>query len=98
MLSFVCGSDKYRNTHVKIIPAVVDGGNWLVRNAVGNRPAILGNKLTQTYHTDEKKNYLEVRRHVGGGMLLRPHVLWRGEPDCYCCCLCISTCFMLWSC
>ena len=49
-----CGSGRF-----KFIPRVVEAP-WVVRKGVGTQPAILGNKLLQTYHTDAKLNYLEV--------------------------------------
>ena len=40
--------DEYRNSKLKIIPNVVEGG-WIVKRGVGNKPAIIGKKITTTY-------------------------------------------------
>jgi hypothetical protein len=41
-------SDKFRDDTFKMIPQIVEG-NFLVRKAVGNTPAIMGTKLRQLY-------------------------------------------------
>jgi len=56
--AFMTGNDEYRKGRFKFIPRAVEAP-WIVRKAVGTQPAILGNKLTQTYHADPKLNYLE---------------------------------------
>lgn len=45
---FFGDSDAFRNATFKLIPRVVDG-NFVVRKAVGSKPAILGKKIKQTY-------------------------------------------------
>ena len=45
------------------------GGNWFVTKAVGNRPAIIGTKMTTTYYCDPKLNYMEVNIDVSGSKL-----------------------------
>jgi len=45
---FFGDSDEYRDETFKLIPRIVDG-NYLVKRAVGSKPAILGNKIPQTY-------------------------------------------------
>jgi len=55
-------SDHFRNQRFKLIPRIVDGP-FLVRNAVGAKPALLGQKLTQRYYRG--KNYIETDVHVG---------------------------------
>jgi len=54
---FVNGSDDFRNSRFKILPTVVVGG-WIVRKMVGAKPALLGRKISCTYHRGE--DYLEV--------------------------------------
>jgi hypothetical protein len=41
-------SDAFRNATFKLIPRIVEG-NFIVRKAVGSKPAILGKKIKQTY-------------------------------------------------
>ena len=49
MNQFLFGdSDSYRNQTFKLIPRIVEG-NYVVRKAVGSRPAILGSKIKQYY-------------------------------------------------
>lgn len=45
---FFGSSDKFRNERFKLIP-LIRSGPWLVRNAVPNKPALIGNKLTNRY-------------------------------------------------
>lgn len=45
---FFGNSDHFRNETFKLIPRIVEG-NYLVRKAVGSKPAILGRKIKQTY-------------------------------------------------
>lgn len=47
----------FRNERIKLIPHVIDGP-WVVKKAVGQKPALVGNKLKQTYYKGE--NYYEV--------------------------------------
>jgi hypothetical protein len=58
-------SDEYRNQRFKLIPGIVEGP-WIVKRAVGNTPAIIGNKLTTTYHWGP--NYFEVDVDVGSSV------------------------------
>ena len=39
---------KRRNSVFKVIPRIAEG-SWMVRQAVGTTPALLGNKLTTKY-------------------------------------------------
>lgn len=64
--NFMEGDDAYRNARFKIIPGIPDG-NFIVRNTVGNKPALLGNKLTTTYYKGE--NCFEVEVDVGSSMM-----------------------------
>jgi hypothetical protein len=41
---FCQGSQEYKNGALKIIPGIADGP-WVVKSVVGNKPAIIGNKL-----------------------------------------------------
>jgi hypothetical protein len=63
---FIAGSDAYRRERFKIIPNVAEG-NWLVRRAVGNTPAILGKKLELSFYDYSKtvENYFELDVDVG---------------------------------
>jgi hypothetical protein len=44
--------DDYRNSKLIIIPNGVEGG-WIGKRGVGNKPAIIGRKITTTYHKGE---------------------------------------------
>lgn len=68
LTELVEGDDDFRDNRLKLIPSVVDGP-WLVRKAVGNKPAIVGRKLTQRYFVGE--NYLEVDLDVGSSAIAR---------------------------
>jgi len=46
---FIEGDDEYRNSRFKIIPGIPEG-SYMVKMAVGNKPAILGTKLTTKYY------------------------------------------------
>lgn len=59
---FIDGDDEYRNSRFKIIPGIPDGG-FIVRTAVGNKPAILGTKLNTKYYKGD--NCFEVEVDVG---------------------------------
>ena len=56
---FVKSSNEYRDAHLKFIPRLVEG-NYIVKKAVGSKPALIGTKLKQTYHVNVAKNYMEV--------------------------------------
>lgn len=47
----------FRNQRIKLIPHVIEGP-WVVKKAVGQKPALVGNKLKQTYFKGD--NYYEV--------------------------------------
>ena len=49
--------DAFRTCRFKLIPRIVKG-SWVVKKGVGSKPAIVGNKLTQTYCRGE--NYFEI--------------------------------------
>jgi len=87
--AFIDGTDAFRQSRFKFIPCVTKGP-YLVRSMVGSTPAILGNKLTQTYFRGD--NYFEVCVDVGsstvGGSLLK---LVKG----YLTCLTFDMCFLL---
>ncbi len=59
-------SDEYRNDRFKLIPGVNEG-SFFVRKAVGQKPALLCQKLTTTYHRGD--NYLEVVIDVGSSSI-----------------------------
>jgi len=54
---FFGDDDDYRDDRFKLIPKVVEG-NFIVRNAVGTKPTILGRKLKQHYFRGD--NYFEL--------------------------------------
>mmetsp|Transcript_21032 Transcript_21032/g.62774 ORF Transcript_21032/g.62774 Transcript_21032/m.62774 type:complete len:721 (+) Transcript_21032:1013-3175(+) len=45
-------TDAQRNDVLKIIPKLVEGP-WVARHAVGQKPALLGHKITTEYHSGE---------------------------------------------
>ena len=56
---FVKSSNEYRDNHFKFIPRLVEG-NFIVKKAIGSKPALIGTKLKQTYHVNVAKNYMEI--------------------------------------
>lgn len=54
---FFGDSDVFRNETFKLIPRIVEG-NFLVKKAVGSKPAILGKKIPQTYIRTSR--YMEI--------------------------------------
>mmetsp|Transcript_10060 Transcript_10060/g.16764 ORF Transcript_10060/g.16764 Transcript_10060/m.16764 type:complete len:216 (+) Transcript_10060:146-793(+) len=59
LLSFIEGTDEYRNRRMKIIPRCIEGP-WVVRTAVGQTPAIMGTKIQQNYYSTKEYFELEV--------------------------------------
>ncbi|OQR91490.1 hypothetical protein THRCLA_08973 [Thraustotheca clavata] len=59
MTDFLEGTDEYRNERFKLIPCIVEG-NFMVRQAVGSTPAIIGTKLRQPYFKTDKYFELDV--------------------------------------
>jgi len=57
---WIAGDSQWRSQRLKLLPFLVEGGNWFVSKAVGNRPAILGNKIRSIYHCNPEQNYMEV--------------------------------------
>uniref|UniRef100_A0A6A7G975 Protein ENHANCED DISEASE RESISTANCE 2 C-terminal domain-containing protein n=1 Tax=Hirondellea gigas TaxID=1518452 RepID=A0A6A7G975_9CRUS len=57
---FVEGSDDYRNARLKVIP-VLHEGNWVLRQVVSGKPAIICSKIRTVWHRDlsSENNYLE---------------------------------------
>lgn len=53
----MCSDDVFRNSRFKLIPTVVEG-SFIVKQSVGSKPTLLGNKLKCHYHKGE--NYFEV--------------------------------------
>ena len=47
-------ADAFRNSRFKLIPRVSEGG-WVLQKAVGTKPALIGNKLRQSYYGSEEK-------------------------------------------
>lgn len=51
-------SDTFRNETFKMIPKIVHGGGFVFRQAVGYKPVLLGQKVTQKYY--QSSSYMEV--------------------------------------
>ncbi|CAI5708957.1 unnamed protein product [Peronospora destructor] len=62
MADFLEGSDEFRNERFKLIPCIVEG-SFIVRQAVGNTPALVGKKLRQP--TFRGKQYFELDVDIG---------------------------------
>uniref|UniRef100_K3W586 START domain-containing protein n=1 Tax=Globisporangium ultimum (strain ATCC 200006 / CBS 805.95 / DAOM BR144) TaxID=431595 RepID=K3W586_GLOUD len=54
---FIDGDDAFRNSRFKLIPTVVEG-SFIIKQSVGSKPTLLGNKLKCPYHKGD--NYFEV--------------------------------------
>ncbi|CAH0519302.1 unnamed protein product [Peronospora belbahrii] len=54
---FFDGDDQFRNSRFKLIPTVVEG-SFIIKQSVGSKPTLLGNKLKCLYHRGD--NYFEV--------------------------------------
>jgi len=50
---FFTNDDNFRDNTFKLIPQIIEG-NFMVRKAVGSTPAIMGNKIKQTYFQGER--------------------------------------------
>lgn len=62
MRDFLDGSDEFRNERFKLIPCIVEGP-FIVRQAVGTTPAIIGKKLRQPYFSGPQ--YFELDVDIG---------------------------------
>lgn len=60
--------DQYRNDRFKLIPGVLEG-SYIVRKSIGNKPALIGNKLDLFYHRGD--NYYEVSIDVGSSKIAK---------------------------
>ena len=58
----LCGPEHFRNQRFKLIPRIVDGP-WVARNAVPQKPSLLGKCLAQRYFRGEC--YIETDVHIG---------------------------------
>lgn len=58
--------NRFRDERFKIIPAIVEG-SWIVRRAVGNKPALVGTKLKQQYYFTDRS--LEIVVDVGSSRI-----------------------------
>jgi hypothetical protein len=65
---FVRGPASFRNQRFKLIPRLVEGP-WVVRSAVGAKPALLGTKLAQRYFVGPKQDYIEVDVDIGSSVV-----------------------------
>ena len=61
-------NDQFRNDRFKLIPGVLEGA-YIVRKSIGNKPALIGNKLTLNYHRGD--NYFEVSIDVGSSKIAK---------------------------
>lgn len=59
---FFGDSDQYRNDTFKLIPNIVEG-NYVIRKAVGSKPAVLGKKLKHYYICTER--FFEIIVDIG---------------------------------
>uniref|UniRef100_K3W5F2 START domain-containing protein n=1 Tax=Globisporangium ultimum (strain ATCC 200006 / CBS 805.95 / DAOM BR144) TaxID=431595 RepID=K3W5F2_GLOUD len=62
MADFLEGTDEFRDERFKLIPCIVEG-SFIVRQAVGSTPAIVGKKLRQPYY--HGKQYFELDVDIG---------------------------------
>lgn len=62
MADFLDGSEEFRNERFKLIPCIVEG-SFIVRQAVGSTPALIGKKLRQPYYRG--KQYFELDVDIG---------------------------------
>lgn len=65
---FYGNDDDFRNNRFKIIPKILDG-NLIIKMAVKDTPALLGNKLKQYYYKGD--NYFELDVDVGSSSVAR---------------------------
>jgi hypothetical protein len=65
---FMNGTDEFRNDKFKIIPSIIDG-YFLVKRAVGNKPALLCKKIDTSYYKGD--NYFEVCIDVGSSRMAK---------------------------
>ncbi|TFJ85362.1 hypothetical protein NSK_003321 [Nannochloropsis salina CCMP1776] len=66
LAEFLEGDDEEKNRRFKLIPSIIEGPA-LVRLMVGNKPVLLGNKLTQRYWTGP--GYLEIGIDIGSSAM-----------------------------
>ena len=59
---FFGDDDEFRHNTFKLIPCIIEG-NFMVRKAVGSTPAIMGNKIKQTYIKGDR--YFELMIDTG---------------------------------
>jgi len=63
LLSFFrTGNDDFCTSHFKMIPRIVEGP-WIVRAGIVSKPALIGNKLKNSYYRAPR--YFELDIHVG---------------------------------
>lgn len=71
---FLMNEEKYKNESLKILPVVIDGP-WVVRQVVGGKPAIIGNKLPVKYHygaaRSDRSLYLEADLDIAASSAAR---------------------------
>lgn len=66
MAEFLEADDSYRDERFKLIPCIVQGP-FIVRQAVGSTPALIGKKLRQPYHRG--KQYFELDVDICSSMV-----------------------------
>jgi hypothetical protein len=64
--SFWTANEDYCNERCKLIPSIVEG-SWAIKMAVGQKPVILGKKLSQQYFRG--KGYFEIDIDVASSMV-----------------------------
>ena len=69
---FVSGTDAFRASRFKIIPRILDGP-WYIRQAVPDKPALLGKKLDLQFFSSpaDKHGYLEIDVDISTSVLAR---------------------------
>ena len=66
---FFGDSDTFRNERFKMVPVIQDGP-WIVKNAVPNKPALIGKKVTHRYFRSEAgAGYLELDMDVSSSSI-----------------------------
>ena len=59
---FRTGSDEFCHSHFKLIPRIVEGP-WIVRAGIVSKPALIGNKLKNSYYRAD--GYFELDINIG---------------------------------
>ena len=65
---FASGVTEDQNCMFKIVPSIA-GGPWYVRNAVPQKPALLGRKIEQVYSIGKRGEYIEVACNIASSTI-----------------------------